>query len=135
MTNSIELASGTPEGAPAPTLAQDAPCAVVHYAAIKAEASALASLGLPLITVIPQELDAERWPAKSPGKDGKPKPAYTGKNPSHWLAADKPRLLSHTRPQTIEALHAAVDHAEALGLPIGLAVVPSTTVVVVAKSS
>jgi hypothetical protein len=130
MTHSNERTSGTPEGAPA-QMVNHAPPVVEYYGAIKAEATALASLGLPLITVIAQELDAERWPAKSPGKDGKPKPAYTGKNPSHWLAADEPRLLSHTRPQTIEALHAAVDRAEALGQPIGLAVVPSTTVVVV----
>ena len=100
------------------------------YAAIKAEAGILASLGLPLITVIPQELDAERWPAKGPEKNGNPRPAFTGKNPSYWTAADQPRLLSHTRPQPLEVLRSVIDRAEALGLPIGIAVIPSTSLVV-----
>lgn len=100
------------------------------YAALHAEASALAALGLQLITVIPTELDAARWPTKD-SKSGAPRPAFTGKNPSCWAGPDQPRLLSHKKPQTIEALHTEVDRAKALGLPIGLAVIPSTEVVVV----
>ena len=106
------------------------------YSALHAAAGQLDALGLQLITVIPIELDAERWPVNKAGeivrgKDGKPSPAFTGKNPSHWGSNGEPSLLSHRKPMALAELDAAVDRARSLGMPIGIAVIPSTVTTVV----
>jgi hypothetical protein len=110
-----------------------APAAI---AALKAEAQALDRLGLQIITVIPEPLPADRWPQKDregkvvPDKDGDPRPAFVGKNPSHWVGRDLPRLLSHARPEPLDKVLAKIDTAAKHGHPIGLGVIPSDRLVI-----
>lgn len=97
------------------------------YQAILDEAERLRNLGLKLITIIPNELPAHRYPSKNDPS----KPAFCGKNPSRWKTNGEPMLLSHRQPLTANELWDAVSRARRLGRPIGLAIVPSTQTVVV----
>lgn len=105
-------------------------------AGLKAEAEALDRLGLQIITVIPEPLPADRWPQKDReggivlGKDGNPRPAFVGKNPSHWIGRDSPRLLSHAKPEPLDKVLAKIDTAAKHGHPIGLGVIPSDRLVI-----
>jgi hypothetical protein len=100
-------------------------------AALKAEAEALARLGLEIVTVIPEPLPADRWPQTDReggialDRDGNPRPAFVGKNPSHWIGRDSPRLLSHARPEPLAKVLEKIDTAAKHGHPIGLGVIPS----------
>jgi hypothetical protein len=108
-----------------------------YYARLEQEAEALHGMGLQLIPVICQDLPPTRWPAKnrdgSPklDKNGRPFPAFTGKNPSCWRGPDQPQLLSHKRPPTLQGVRDSIEVARRHGLLLGLGVVPSTTVVVI----
>ncbi|MEO1003748.1 MAG: DUF3987 domain-containing protein [Cyanobacteria bacterium J06638_7] len=103
-----------------------------YYGGLAAEAQKLTDLGLTVITVISEQQNPQRWPVKK--KNCRPnyrKPAYTGKNPSDWRGPDQPRLLSHEKPPTLRRTLAAIAIAAEHWLPIGLAVIPSTTVVAI----
>jgi hypothetical protein len=115
------------------------PC---DYGALREAAGRLAQLGLSLQTVIPVALPAESYPATRKNgttgqreiqrdKNGKPLPAYVGKNPSFWKANGTPTQTSHRKAVDEAELLARIDVAERLGKPIGLAVIPSTDVVVI----
>jgi hypothetical protein len=110
-----------------------APAAI---AALKAEAQALDRLGLQIIPVIPEPLPADRWPQTDRkgrialDNDGNPRPAFVGKNPSHWIGRDSPRLLSHARPEPLDKVLAKIDTAAEHGHPIGLGVIPSDRLVI-----
>jgi|LakMenE18May11ns_1017448.scaffolds.fasta_scaffold9955748_3 hypothetical protein len=112
------------------------------YNALRDVAQRLIRLGLRLQTVIPIALSADDYPVTKRngvtgewevqrGKDGKPRPAFVGKNPSYWLATGEPRLVSHRQALAWGELSERIEVAERLGKPIGLAVIPSTDVVVV----
>jgi hypothetical protein len=113
------------------------PMTQTAIAALKAEAQALDRLGLQIITVIPEPLPADRWPQKDRkgeivlDRDGNPRPAYVGKNPSHWVGRDTPRLLSHARPEHLAVVLKKIDTAARHGHPIGLGVIPSDRLVIV----
>jgi hypothetical protein len=106
-------------------------------AALKAEAQALDRLGLQIITVIPEPLPTDRWPQTDReggialDRDGNPRPAFVGKNPSHWIGRDSPRLLSHARPEPLAAVLAKIDTAAKHGHPIGLGVIPSDRLAII----
>ena len=115
------------------------PC---DYVALQEEARRLMALGLSLQTVIPIALPASEYPAtkRNPrtgereiqrNRDGSPRPAYCGKNPSFWLANGQPRLASHREPLSAQDLLTRIEWAERADQPIGLAVIPSTDVVVI----
>jgi hypothetical protein len=115
------------------------PCA---YSALKEAAVRLMRLRLSMQTVIPVALPAESYPAtrknRTTGrrdiqrdKNGKHLPAYVGKNPSFWKADGTPTQTSHRKAVDEAELLARIDVAERLGKPIGLAVIPSTDVVVI----
>lgn len=115
------------------------PC---DYGALREEARRLMALGLNLQTVIPITLPASEYPAtkRNPrtgereiqrNRDGSPRPAYGGKNPSFWLANGQPRLASHREPLSAQDLLTRIEWAERRDQPIGLAVIPSTDVVVI----
>ena len=112
------------------------PMDLAAIAALKAEAEALDRLGLQIITVIPEPLPADRWPQKDReggivlDKGGNPRPAFVGKNPSHWIGRDSPRLLSHARPEPLDKVLAKIDTAAKHGHPIGLGVIPSDRLVI-----
>lgn len=101
------------------------------------EAQALAAMGLRIIPVIPEALPAEKWPQRY--SNGEPKvdktgrllPAFVGKNPSCWRCNGEPQLLSHKRPGTVTDTIARFRDAIRAGHPIGLAIIPSTEVVVI----
>jgi len=107
------------------------PMAPADIAALKDEAEALARKGLQIITVIPEPLPANRWPLKNRDgtivldKVGRPRPAFVGKNPSHWISRESPRLLSHARPEPLAKVLAKIDTAAKHGRPIGLGVIPN----------
>lgn len=113
-----------------------------EYSALKDAAQRLMQVGLRLQTVIPIALPADDYPVTKLnrvtgkwevqlGKDGKPRPAFVGKNPSHWLANGEPRLVSHRQSLAWGELFECLQVAERLNKPIGLAVIPSTDVVVI----
>jgi hypothetical protein len=115
------------------------PCA---YSALREAAVRLLRLRLSMQTVIPVALPAESYPATRKNgttgqreiqrdKNGKPLPAYVGKNPSFWKANGTPTQTSHRKAVDEAELLARIDVAERLGKPIGLAVIPSTDVVVI----
>ncbi len=97
------------------------------YDAILQEAEHLHQLGVGLIAVIPVELPADEYPSKN----DRAKPAFTGKNPSRWDRNGEPQLLSHSRIPAIGQTIGAVKLARELGKPIGLAIVPADSLVVV----
>ncbi len=97
------------------------------YDAILQEAEHLHQLGVGLITVIPVELPADKYPSKNDPA----KPAFTGKNPSRWDRNGEPQLLSHSRIPTVGQTFGAVKLAQELGKPIGLAVVAADSLVVI----
>jgi hypothetical protein len=113
------------------------PMTPASIAALKAEAQALDRLGLQIITVIPEPLPADRWPQRDRegrsvlDKNGNPRPAFVGKNPSHWVGRESPRLLSHAKPEPLAAVLAKIDTAAKHGHPIGLGVIPSDRLVIV----
>ncbi len=113
-----------------------------NYSALKEASEHLLRLGLSLQTVIPVVLPAESYPLRRRNRKtgewevqldqgGRPLPAYVGKNPSFWLANGDPKLTSHGKPLDGVELLARIEAAERLGKPIGLAVIPSTDVVVI----
>jgi hypothetical protein len=115
------------------------PC---DYSALREATGRLSRLGLSLQTVIPAALPAESYPVtrqnRATGqrevqcdKDGQPLPAFVGKNPSFWLADGEPRLTSQSKPADASEVLKRLEVAECLGRPIGLAVIPSTDVVVI----
>jgi hypothetical protein len=97
------------------------------YDAILQEAEHLHRLGVEIITVIPVELPAAEYPSR---KD-RAKPAFTGKNPSQWTVQGEPLLLSHGKVPAFEEVIEAVEIARDLGKPIGLAIVPGESLVVI----
>jgi hypothetical protein len=112
------------------------------YSALREAACHLSRLGLSLQTVIPVALPAESYPltrhSSKTGqweiqcdKNGRPLPAFVGKNPSFWLANGKPRLTSQSEPADESEVLKRLEAAERLGRPIGLAIIPSTDVVVI----
>jgi hypothetical protein len=113
------------------------PMTPASIAALKAEAQALDRLGLQIITVIPEPLPADRWPQRDRegrsvlNKNGNPRPAFVGKNPSHWVGRESPRLLSHAKPEPLAAVLAKIDTAAKHGHPIGLGVIPSDRLAIV----
>jgi hypothetical protein len=115
------------------------PC---DYGALREAAGRLAELGLSLQTVIPVALPAESHPMTrlnsqtgqreiQRDKNGQPLPAFVGKNPSFWLADGEPRLTSQSQPADEPEVLKRLEVAERLGRPIGLAIIPSTDVVVI----
>lgn len=115
------------------------PC---DYSALRDAAKHLMGLGLSLQTVIPVALSAADYPAtrlnRRTGereiqldKDGNPQPAFVGKNPSFWLPNGEPRLASHRTSLSGDELLARIESARKVGRLIGLAVIPSTDVVVI----
>lgn len=115
------------------------PC---DYGALREAAQELMRLGLGLQTVIPVALSADEYPlTRQNPKTGewvvqcdsedRPRPAFVGKNPSYWLASGEPRLASQRKPLTWGGLSERLRVAEALGKPIGLAVITSMDVVVI----
>jgi hypothetical protein len=115
------------------------PC---DYGALREAAGRLAQLGLSLQTVIPVALPAESYPVTrlnsqtgqreiQRDKNGQPLPAFVGKNPSFWLADGEPRLTSQSQPADEPEVLKRLEVAERLGRPIGLAIIPSTDVVVI----
>lgn len=112
------------------------------YSALRDAAKHLMGLGLSLQTVIPVALSAADYPAtrlnRRTGereiqldKDGNPQPAFVGKNPSFWLPNGEPRLASHRTSLSGDELLARIESARKVGRLIGLAVIPSTDVVVI----
>ena len=112
------------------------------YKSIKDSGVQLLEHGLQLQTVIPVTLPAEEYPFTktdpSTGgrlvvkdKEGNPRPAYVGKNPSFWLADGKPKLTSNKNIIGRSEFVARIEAAESLGKPIGLAIIPSNDVVVI----
>ncbi len=107
------------------------PC---DYSALREAAVRLLRLGLRLQTVIPLALPAESYPATKQNrktgqrevqhdKNGKPLPAYVGKNPSFWKANGTPTLKSHKKAVDESELLARIEVAERLEKPIGLALI------------
>jgi hypothetical protein len=84
-----------PKPKPSATAAQSTP--VVTRSSV---VERLRKLGLPMLPVAPAQ-DARKYPAKDRqgnilyDQAGKPKPAFTGKNPSFFDSDGKPRLLPH----------------------------------------
>jgi hypothetical protein len=79
------------------------------YGALRGATGQLARLGLSLQTVIPLALPADVYPQtrlnRTTGqreihrdRNGRPLPAFVGKNPSFWLADGQPRLTSQSQP-------------------------------------
>lgn len=112
------------------------------YSALREAAGRLARLGLSLQTVIPLALPADDFPQtrlnRTTGqreiqrdRNGRPLPAFVGKNPSFWLADGQPRLTSQSQPAVEPEVLKRIEIAERLGRPIGLAVIPSKEVVVI----
>jgi len=115
------------------------PC---EYGAVKEAAAELLRLGLSLQTVIPMLLPAAEYPLTRQhrssgeweiqcGQDGRPRPAFVGKNPSFWLTSGEPRLTSHRKSASKTELLSRLAVAMQLGKPLGLAVIPSSDVVVI----
>jgi hypothetical protein len=115
------------------------PC---DYSALRQAAGHLSRLGLNLQTVIPVALPAASYPVTKLNsrtgqrevqrdKNGQPLPAFVGKNPSFWLVDGEPRLTSQSKPADQAEVLKRLEVAERLGQPIGLAVIPSTDVVVI----
>lgn len=115
------------------------PC---EYDALREAACQLLRLGLSLQTVIPMVLPAAEYPLTRQhrssgeweiqcGQDGRPRPAFVGKNPSLWLASGEPRLTSHRNSASETELLSRLAVAMQLGKPLGLAVIPSSDVVVI----
>ena len=115
------------------------PC---DYSALRQAAGHLSRLGLNLQTVIPVALPAASYPVTKLNsrtgqrevqrdKNGQPLPAFVGKNPSFWLVDGEPRLTSQSKPADQPEVLKRLEVAERLGQPIGLAVIPSTDVVVI----
>jgi len=110
-----------------------------YYEALRAEVCALTELGLQLQTVIPVALPAEQYPKRQRNKatgcwepvlkNGRPVPAFVGKNPSCWQADGRPRTISHATQASREELLERIAIAERLGKELGLAIIPSTDVV------
>jgi hypothetical protein len=112
------------------------------YGALREAVGHLSRLRLSLQTVIPVALPAESYPVtrlnRQTGqrevqrdKNGQPLPAFVGKNPSFWLADGEPRLTSQSKPADEPEVLKRLEVAERLGRPIGLAIIPSTDVVVI----
>ena len=112
------------------------------YAALREAATRMAGLGLSLQTVIPMELPAKEYPLKRKNKrtgqweiqlskDGNPLPDFIGKNPSYWQVTGVPKKASHSKPIDVAEVMRRLNVAESQGKPIGLAVIPSTDVVVI----
>lgn len=108
-----------------------------NYHQIRAEAQQLLAMGYQLATIIPVELPTEQYPAKYKNKagqwqaalkDGKPRPKFTGKNPSYWSTNGEPQTIRHSNPPTGEQVLTAIDTAERLGKPIGLSILPTNGV-------
>lgn len=113
----------------------------VDFDSLKEAATRLAVLGLKLQTIISIELPASEYPMRRKnhagqwevkrGLDGKPIPAYSGKNPSFWQIGGTPKLDSQKKSISLQEVLRRLDVAERSGKPIGLAVIPSTDVVVI----
>lgn len=112
------------------------------YSALREATGQLARLGLSLQTVIPLALPADDFPQTrlnsttgqreiQRDRNGRPLPAFVGKNPSFWLADGQPRLTSQSQPAVESEVLKRLAIAERLGRPIGLAVIPSKEVVVI----
>lgn len=112
------------------------------YSALREATGRLARLGLSLQTVIPLALPADDFPQTrlnsttgqreiQRDRNGRPLPAFVGKNPSFWLADGHPRLTSQSQPAVESEVLKRLAIAEQLGRPIGLAVIPSKEVVVI----
>jgi len=112
------------------------------YSALREAAGQLARLGLSLQTVIPLALPADDFPQTrlnsttgqreiQRDRNGRPLPAFVGKNPSFWLADGQPRLTSQSQPAVEPEVLKRIEIAERLGRPIGLAVIPAKEVVVI----
>lgn len=112
------------------------------YSALREAAGQLGRLGLSLQTVIPLALPADDFPQTrlnrttrqreiQRDRNGRPLPAFVGKNPSFWLADGQPRLTSQSQPAVEPEVLKRIAIAERLGRPIGLAVIPSKEVVVI----
>ena len=112
------------------------------YCALREATGHLSRLGRSLQTVIPVALPAESYPVAKQNsatgqreirrdKNGQPLPAFVGKNPSFWLANGEPRLTSQSQPAVESEVLKRLEVAERLQQPIGLAVIPSTDVVVI----
>ena len=115
------------------------PC---DYGAIREAAGHLAQLGLSLQTVIPVALPAESYPVMrlnsqtgqreiQRDKNGQPLPAFVGKNPSFWRTDGEPGLTSQRKPADESEVLRRIEVAERLRRPIGLAIIPSTDVVII----
>jgi hypothetical protein len=128
----------------AATGAGDSDGPACDYQALREAAQQLSQKGFALQTVIPVALPAEAHPKRRQNKrsgdwetvvgaDGKPEPAYTGKNPSYWQSNGKPQLAGPKDPTT-KAQAQVLDRiqtAERLGKPIGLAIRPTPQLVVI----
>lgn len=112
------------------------------YSALREATGQLARLGISLQTVIPLALPADGFPQtrlnRTTGqreiqrdRNGRPLPAFVGKNPSFWLADGQPRLTSQSQPAVESEVLKRIEIAERLGRPIGLAVIPSKEAVVI----
>jgi hypothetical protein len=82
---------------------------------VRAEAIRLTEMGLVIAPIIPVELDH---------LNDKGKPLFTGKNPSFWRADGMPQTVCHGQPPSTQQVLDAIDTAESLGKPIGLAILP-----------
>lgn len=105
---------------------------------LRAEALALAGMGLDLQTFISAILD----PAQHPKRDAKgavivkretrkQEPGFCGKNPSFWTPAGKPTLAKPNEPCPLQQVLQRLDTAENLKLPLGIGVIPRQPVVVI----
>lgn len=112
------------------------------YGALREATSRLFRLGLSVQTVIPLTQPAEIYPqaqlkSKTCERDiqrdttGQPLPAFVGKSPSFWLPNGQPILTSHSKAIHQEEILERLQVSEQLGRPIGIAVIPSTDVVVI----
>ncbi len=88
------------------------PC---DYAKLREEANRLIEMGLKIAPIIPIELDIF---------DNKGRRIYTGKNPSYWQEGGKPTIVYHSHVPKADMVLAAIDTAEKLDMPIGLAILP-----------
>ena len=95
------------------------PC---DHAQVRTEATCLIEMGLSVAPIIPVELDV---------LNDKGKPLFTGKNPSFWRADGKPQIISHSQPPAPHQVIDAINTAEQIGQPIGLAILPGDVCTVV----